>query len=109
MPWPAWVVKAWSSPSAAKWPRTAASTVAAGRAGLQDGLAGLECTDARLEEVALTGRRRSTDGERVGEVAAVARDDHRKVEEHQVAPLDRPRRRRAPLLAPQRGPDAKSP
>ena len=75
------------------------------RAGLQAGLAGAHGAQARLEELALAGRRAAADGERVGEVAPVARDDHREVEQEQVARLDLPRGRRAALvgLAPRAG------
>ena len=63
-PWPEWVGKSWSSPSDAKWPRTAASTSRAGRAGLQAGLARLQGPDARLEQARAGGasarRRRRT-------------------------------------------------
>ena len=56
------------------------------------------CADARLEQLALARRRPAADGERVGEVAPVAGDDHREVEQEQVARLDLPRRGRAAPL-----------
>ena len=73
--------------------------VAGGRAGLQARprrRAGRRRTRRKARAGAGVGP--APDGERVGEVAAVARDDHREVEQEQVARLDLPRRRRAPLL-----------
>ena len=103
-------MKAWSSPSDAKWPRTAASTSRAAVPGFRAGLARAQSADARLEQLALAGGRPAADGERVGEVAPVARDDHREVEQEQVARLDLPRGRRAALVDVRTaGPDAKSP
>ena len=84
--------------------------VAGGCAGLQGGLARVQGPDASLEQLALAGRRPAADGERVGEVAAVARDDHREVEQQQVARA-RSRGTSAGRLSrvSHRGPDAKSP
>ena len=62
--------------------------LAGGSAGLQAGLAGTQGTEAGLEELLLAGGRTAADGERVGEVAPVARDDDREVEQEQVAGLD---------------------
>ena len=73
--------------------------IAGRRAGLQAGLARAQGAEAGLEQLALARRRSAADGERVGEVAPVARDDHREVEQEQVARLDLPRRRRPALLA----------
>ena len=68
------------------------------RAGLQAGLAGADGAQARLEELALPGRRAAADGEGVGEVPPVTGDDHREVEQEQVALLDLPRGRRPALV-----------
>ena len=88
VPWPEWDVNAWSSPSEAKWPRTAASTSRAGVPGFSRASPAAIAPEACLEQLALAGRRPAADGERVGEVAPVAGDDDREVEQEQVARLD---------------------
>ena len=91
-------MKAAASLSESKWPRTAASTRAAGGAGFQAGFSGVEGAHAGLEELLLAGGGPPADGEGVGEVAAIARDHDREIEQQQVARLDFPRGWRAALF-----------